>query len=178
MGTACGPPCSETIDRGSSLRINKAGHGVRIRLNPAESQVLEQLFYELQDVLEAVALDSSDPVRKRLYPAGYDDEQEASAFRELTESTLRQDRTERVDLCLAELLTGRSLRRTEVMLDEEGIPRWLRVLNDLRLTFGTRLGISEDDDNELDDADPQVQLRARYLWLTALQDVLVTTVMG
>ena len=52
------------------------------------------------------------------------------------------------------------------------------MLNDLRLTFGTRLDISEDDDFDLDESDPDVQLRARLPWLTALQDALVMTVMG
>jgi hypothetical protein len=65
-----------------------------------------------------------------------------------------------------------------VILDGDGAERWMRVLNDLRLTLGTQLNISEDDDYELDEQDPQVHLRARYLWLTALQDALVTTVMG
>ena len=62
--------------------------------------------------------------------------------------------------------------------DAEAVERWLRVLNDLRLSVGTRIGITEDDDNALDESDPLVHLRARYLWLTALQDALVTTVMG
>jgi hypothetical protein len=70
------------------------------------------------------------------------------------------------------------VRRTEVTLDADGAERWMRVLNDLRLTLGTQLNISEDDDYELDERDPQVQLRARYVWLTALQDALVRTVMG
>ena len=160
------------------MRINRAGDGVRIRFNLAESHVLEQLLVELQDDLEPDALDPSDPVRQRLYPAGYTDVEAADAFRELTESTLRQDRSERVGQCLAELLTGRSLRRTEVTVDADGTQRWLRVLNDMRLTVGTRLGIREDDDYVLDEHDPHLQLRARYLWLTALQDTVVTTLMG
>lgn len=159
------------------MRIAKSGDGVRVRLNIAESHVLEQLFDELQADLAPDALDLSDPVRKRLYPAGYADAEAERAFRELTERTLRLDRTERVEECLTELLAGRSLRRTEVTLDAEGSQRWLKVINDLRLTFGTRLGIT-DDDYVLDDHGPQAQLRARYLWLTALQDTLVTTVMG
>ena len=60
--------------------------------------------------------------------------------------------------------------RTEVDLDADGAERWIRVLNDLRLALGTRLGITEDDDDELDESDPQVAPRARYCWLTALQD--------
>lgn len=159
------------------MRVSRHRDGARIRLNLAESHVLEGLFGELQDVLEAGALGPSDPVRKRLYPAAYDDPDAEHAYRDLTESGLRADRNERTDQCLAELLQGRSLRRTEVVLDGDGVERWIRVVNDLRLTFGTRLDITEDDDYELDERDPQVHLRARYLWLTALQDALVTAVM-
>jgi hypothetical protein len=160
------------------VKLSKDGDGARIRLNLAESHVLEQLFIELQDILEPDALAPSDPVRKRLYPAGYADPDDADSFRDLTESGLQADRSERLDQCLAEVRAGRSLRRTEVSLDGDGAERWMRVLNDLRLTLGTQLNISEDDDYELDEQDPQVHLRARYLWLTALQDALVTTVMG
>jgi Domain of unknown function (DUF2017) len=160
------------------VRLSKVGERVRIRLNIAESHVLEQLFTEVQDVLVPGALDPSDPVRKRLYPAAYADPEDEQAYRELTEEGLRDERTARIAECLAELIAGRSLRRTEVVLDDDSAERWMRVINDLRLTFGTRLGISEDDEYELDERDPQVHLRARYLWLTALQDALVTTVMG
>jgi hypothetical protein len=152
--------------------------GARVRLNLAEGHVLDQLFHELQDALAPDALGPDDPVRRRLYPAAYDDAGDAQDYRELTEAALQADRSERVDQCLAELRSGRSIRRTEVNLDAEAAERWLRVLNDLRLTFGTRLEITEDDDYELDETDPDVQLRARYLWLTALQDALVTTLMG
>lgn len=163
------------------MRLTKAGDGLRIRFNPAESQVIEQILNGLQDVLEPGALDAADPVRRRLYPDGYADRDQAEAFRELTEAGLRQERSERLDRCLAEVLAGRSLRRTEVTLDAEGADRWLRVVNDLRLALGTRLGVTEDDDVGLDPrraADPDVQARAQYLWLTALQDSLVVTLMG
>jgi hypothetical protein len=161
------------------VKLSRDGDGrARVRLNLAESHVLEQLFHELLDVLAPDALGPDDPVRRRLYPAAYADAGEAQAFRELTEAGLQADRSERVEGCLADLRSGRTIRRTEVVLDGEAAERWLRVLNDLRLAFGTRLQISEDDDYELDETDPDVQLKARYLWLTALQDALVTTVMG
>jgi hypothetical protein len=162
------------------VRLTKSGEGVRIRLNLAESHVLEQLFTELQEILEPGALDPADPVRRRLYPAAYADPAAAQEYRELTEQSLLEERTARVDECLAEVISGRSLRRTEVTLDPEGAERWMRVLNDLRLTFGTKLDITDDgyDLDELDQNDPDAPLWARYLFLTALQDALVTTLMG
>ena len=161
------------------MRLTKVGEGVRIRLNLAESHVLEQLFTELQEILEPGALDPTDPVRRRLYPSAYADPDAAREYRELTEQSLLEERTARVDECLAEVVSGRSLRRTEVSLDADGVERWLRVLNDLRLTFGTQLDISDDDDEyDLHEDDPQAHLWARYLFLSALQNSLVTTVMG
>jgi hypothetical protein len=160
------------------VKVARSGRTTRVRLSLAESHVLEQIFAELQDTLEPGALEPDDPVRERLYPAGYEDDEAAQAFRELTESGLRQDRLERTDRCLAELLSARSLVRTDIHLDAESADRWIRVLNDMRLTFGTRLDISEDDDYDLDADDPEVYVRARYVWLTALQDMLVTSLMG
>jgi Domain of unknown function (DUF2017) len=155
------------------MRISRSGETVRIRLNVAEAHVLDLLLQEMQELLVPDRLDPSDPVRKRLYPAGYQDDAEASVFRELTEGTLQRERSERLEQCLAELHGARSLRRTEVVLDADAADRWMRVLNDLRLTYGTRLDITEDDEYELNENDPDVQLRARYLWLTALQDGIV-----
>lgn len=159
------------------MKVTGSGERVRMRLNVAESHVLRQLFEELQDTLAPRTADPGDPVQRRLYPDAYDSAEDAAAFRELTEAGLRQDRSERVDQCLAELLAARSLVRTELNLSAEGTQRWLQVLNDLRLTYGVRLGITEEDDNGLDERDPHVGMRARYLWLTAMQDMLVTAVM-
>lgn len=154
------------------------GESVRVRLSFAEAHVLEQLFLELQDLLEPGSLDPADPVHLRLYPAAYDDDRAAADYREITEEGLQRERSDRLDTCLDELRSARSVLRTEVVLDSDAADRWMRVLNDLRLTFGTRLEITEDDDHTLDPDDPDVQSRARYVWLTALQDLLVTTLMG
>jgi hypothetical protein len=160
------------------VRVTRKGESVRVRLSLAEAHVLEQLLLELQATLDPGALDPTDPVRLRLYPAAYDDDRAAADYREITEAGLQRERSDRLDACLAELRAARSVVRTDLALDAEAADRWMRVLNDLRLTFGTRLQITDDDDNVLDPDDPDVQLRARYMWLTALQDLLVTTLMG
>ena len=158
--------------------MTRHSESVRIRLGLAEAHVLEQLLTELQEFLEPDALDASDPVRERLYPAAYEDDADSDAYRELTEAGLQQERRNRADECLADLRDARSLVRTDITLPGPDADRWIRVLNDLRLVLGTRLDISEDDDYELHPGDPDVHLRARYVWLTALQDMLVTTMLG
>ena len=53
---------------------------------------------------------------------------------------------------------------------------WLRCLNDLRLTLGTRLEVTEDfyeRAEELNWDDPRYALYAVYDWLGLLQDTLV-----
>jgi hypothetical protein len=159
------------------MKVSRAGDGARIRLNIAESHVVEQLLEELRAIIEPDALGADDPVRQRLYPAAYQDASDADAFRSLTESALQAERSERVETCLAEIRAGRSVRRTEVVVDADGADRWIRVLNDLRLAYGTRLDITEDDDYQVRADDPEAPLRARYLFLTALQDLLVSALL-
>ena len=160
------------------MKVTRQGSTVRVRLQLPETHLLDQLLGELQDQLAPEALPPSDPVRERLYPAAYADDADAAAFRELTESGLQHDRSERLGRCRTELHNARSILRTELVLAADAADRWIRVLNDARLTIGTRLDISEDDDGSLDATDPDVRDRARYVWLTALQDLLVTSLMG
>src|SRR5579875_15475 len=119
--TGCGRRCSRTTEPGiDQLKISKSGKGgtgVRIRFDLVESSVVEQLFAELTAVLTD---ETDDEVRRRLYPDAYADAEAAAAFRDLTETGLRLERCERHDECLDELRAGRSLRRTEVVLDADG----------------------------------------------------------
>ena len=58
--------------------------------------------------------------------------------------------------------------------------QWLGTLNDLRLTMGTRLGVTEDESNELyhlPDGGPRKPLVMAYLWLGGLQESLVETLL-
>jgi hypothetical protein len=132
--------------------------------------LLSSLFDEVQTVLEGDA-DPSDELMQRLYPAAYRDDAAAEReYRSLTEASLRTLRSERIDSCRAELAAG-----DDVDLGEPDVAeRWLQVLNDLRLTLGTRLGVTEDDHPELDPGDPEAQPRLVYMWLTAVQDSLVS----
>jgi hypothetical protein len=148
-----------------------ARHGkVRLRLEPAEVTLLESLFAELATMLSDEA-ESGDPVVERLFPAAYADDTQAEAdFRSLTHQSLRSERMDRISLCAGELARSRDVD----LSDPETGDRWIKALNDLRLALGTRLGVTEDDYAVVPDDEP----RLIYHWLTAVQDSVVTALMG
>jgi Domain of unknown function (DUF2017) len=154
------------------MRVTRRRGTIRIQLEDVESQLLDGLLDDLDNALTTLPAD--DPVRQRLFPSGYRDDPRAEAeFRSLTESSLRESKSERVGVCRAQLPT----RGGTVELDEEAAERWLTVLNDVRLGIGTRLDVREDDDPVVDATDPQAQSRVIYHWLTALQDSIVHAAM-
>jgi hypothetical protein len=153
--------------------VSKRHGRLRLRLEPAERDLLSTLFDELQSLVES-EIDPQDSLSQRLYPAAYREDPEAEhEFRALTESSLRTLRSERIDACRAELVAA-----DEIDLgDPDAGRRWIQVLNDLRLALGTRLGITEDDYHDVDPGDPDAQPRVVYLWLTAVQDSVVSGLM-
>lgn len=138
-----------------------------MRFSRDEAGLLADVLRGSQD--EIGALDRPGAVTARLYPDAYRDDQEAAAeFRRLTQTDLRDSRLERLTRCAAELDAG-----GEIALDTESADRWIRALNDVRLLLGTRLGVTDDYDHDVDSHDPAAPQHALYSWLTAVQDVLV-----
>ena len=106
----------------------------------------------------------------RLLPEGHRNDPELAAdYRDLTESSLREGKTDDLALVRASLPVGGG----DVRLDRDQAAAWLRSTNDLRLALGTRLDITEDTEPPDDPADEQHQQLAVYYWLTALQGSLV-----
>jgi Domain of unknown function (DUF2017) len=155
------------------VKVSHKRGRVRVHLDPVEVDILTSLLVELDTAVRAT--DTHDPVTARLYPSAHpDDESAAAAYRELTESGLRDERVGRIAACVADLAGSRDLD----LGDPTDATRWLQVLNDLRLALGTRLGISEEDDlGALDASDPEQQPRVVYHWLTAVQDTVVSRLM-
>lgn len=161
------------------MKIAATRAGARVRLDAGEGDTLATLLGDLLGALEPEGLEFDDPVRQRLFPDGYrDDVVAAAAFRDLTESSLLAERTGRVKQCLAEV-AALGQRPADVVLDDESGDRWLRVLTDLRLAIGTRIGVTEDTefDPDGDDSDEPAPGMAVYGWLTAVQDALVRALM-
>jgi hypothetical protein len=155
------------------VKVTGRGGRLRLRLEPVEVELLTMLFDELEGVLDgAVAAD--EQVLRRLNPAAYrDDPQAEDDYRALTGTSLRNDRRDRMATCRAELAAA-----GDVDLGEpDAAQRWIQVLNDLRLALGTRLGITEDDEQGMDPAAPDAPSREVYYWLTAVQDSVVRALM-
>ncbi|MBN6055956.1 DUF2017 domain-containing protein [Nonomuraea sp. RK-328] len=112
----------------------------------------------------------SDPVLARLFPSAYEDTDDAAEFRRYTEATLRDGKRADARTMLDTARPG----RTE--LTPEQAQAWLRALNDVRLTLGVRLEVTEEIHEEIaamSEDDPRYPAYVTYDWLTYLQDTLV-----
>lgn len=148
-----------------------AARGV-MRFAREEAELLADVLRGSQDEIGAVGRPGA--VTERLYPDAYRgdapaDREAADEFRRLTQVDLRDSRLARLTECAEELeQTG-----GEIALNAEVADRWMRALNDVRLLLGTRLGVTDDYDHEVDARNPAAPQHALYSWLTAVQDVLV-----
>lgn len=181
--------------------------GAAIALDEVEISILRSLAVQLleligpgpaqeegADPLAAMLADGptsppSDPALARLFPDAYGDparprDREAQAaaaeFRRYTENDLR---TRKREDALAVVRTLDDLLSSDpgggvLVLDAERSRQWLGTLNDLRLTIGTRLEVTDDESDELyrlPDTDPRKPMVLAYLWLGGLQETLIGT---
>lgn len=112
----------------------------------------------------------SDPVLARLFPSAYQDEKDSAEFRRYTEATLRDGKRADAQTVHETATPGHA------ELNAEEAQAWLRSLNDLRLTLGTKLDVTEEVHDEIavmSEDDPRYPAYVTYDWLTYLQDSLV-----
>ncbi|WP_329178661.1 DUF2017 domain-containing protein [Streptomyces sp. NBC_01477] len=171
------------------------GGGAAIALDRGEISILRSLVVQLLELVgpgpgaadadadplaelfaEGPSKPPDDPALARLFPDAYEEQADASEFRRFTENDLRARKRDDA------LAMVRCLDRGGAQLDltPEESRQWLGTLNDLRLTIGAYLDITEDDDNELyhlPDDDERKPMVVAYLWLGALQESLVETLM-
>lgn len=179
--------------------------GIQLSLKQHEVEILRSLFSDLFDLLTedvpaggaqggqteswaaqlgladldgAPVEDPQDPALARLFPSAYPDDEEASAeFRRFTQPELRDARRKRVAEVIATLdaIPGGGKHR----LDDEQAQCWLGALNDLRLVLGTRIGVTEEDQDlqeKIDPDDPLAPFRAVYYYLAYLQETLLASI--
>ncbi|SFX37064.1 DUF2017 domain-containing protein [Streptomyces atratus] len=185
------------------------GGGAAVALDEVEIAILRSLAVQLLELIgpgdepaegadplaalfaEGPSEPPTDPALARLFPEAYGDEDSelraASAeFRRFTENDLRaRKRTDALAVVRTlDALTVAGDGSAVLELTGDECRNWLGALNDLRLTIGTRLEVSDQDEGEsgsslyrLPDSDPRKPMVMAYLWLGALQETLVETLM-
>lgn len=171
--TGCGPPCSTTTDRPTVPWLpSRQFPVVRPRPDGRFDLVLSQdhratlsaLLAELDELIEA---DPSDPDLRRLSPPAYLEDPD----RDLEYQLLAGDELRTARRATIEAVRSSMDRST---LSEEQVWAWLRALNALRVVVGTKLDITdEDDDPVLAPDDPAVPLWAIYDYAGLLQHAII-----
>jgi hypothetical protein len=160
---------------------------IRVTFDEIEVELLRQIPSELRAIYQGT---DADPARDRLFPRPYLDPTEEDAEQQwnaMVVPELLRERLEGLAAVLHTLDGGQAVRtvsgkqQTEVTLGPEDLHLWLGVLNDARLTLGSRLEITDDTNHreqwQLSPDDPETPARAAYLWLTTLQELLVETML-
>ncbi|MFI6053075.1 DUF2017 domain-containing protein [Streptomyces violascens] len=131
----------------------------------------------------------ADPALARLFPEAYASEEsdelraKSAEFRRFTENDLRaRKRTDALAVVHGlDALSPKGDGGAVLKLTAEDSQHWLGALNDLRLTIGTRLDITDEEESEelyrLPDDDPRKPMVMAYLWLGVLQETLIETLM-
>ncbi|MFD0142984.1 MULTISPECIES: DUF2017 domain-containing protein [unclassified Streptomyces] len=183
------------------------GGGAAVALDEVEISILRSLAVQLMELIgpgdepvegedplaalfaEGPSEPPSDPALKRLFPDAYGDEDEelraaAADFRRYTENDLRARKRQDALAVIRSLdgLASGDEGGAVLKLTPDESRSWLGALNDLRLTIGTRLEVTDEDESgelyRLPDSDPRKPMVMAYLWLGALQESLVETLMS
>ena len=174
------------------MRIRKARGGVRIDVDEVEAGVLAHCVRELLVLLAPPEQDEpadplaallrlspgatlpTDAALARLLPNAYGDDPEAALdFRRYTEADLRAGKIAHAEAMLATLPTTLPTTGARIVLDREQADAWLFALNDLRLALGTRLGVTEEESDDLAGDDERLHGLEVFGWLGLVQETLV-----
>ena len=175
---------------------------LRLGLTPQEAVLLISLIDSMTELLGPTTEPTGDPLEQlqnlgeqaappadpallRLFPDAYRDDEDAAAdFRRYTESGLRRLKADRLVVArtvLAELTTPDVAedRTAAADITRDKIPALLGALNDMRLVLGSRLDITDDEQDVTefwDPDDPRQQQFEIYQWLTWLQATLLDAI--
>jgi hypothetical protein len=168
----------------SDYRFEHGDEPLLLTLSAAETEALIELARSTLAIVDAPFPDSGDEaVRSRLFPRAYLDPTEDAAefaFQATVHGDMAQVRGNAITAFIGDIESGKHSRRgVEISLDVDAAGRWIGVINDLRLTLGTRIGVS---DSENDPGHSEVVGvgqgdRPFYTWMTYLQEELISRLM-
>lgn len=155
--------------------FRRSGTGLEISLEDQEAALLRELLEELRMLLEA-DIPPRDAVIQRIFPAAYDDPEDAEKYRGMVQDDLRKTKIERMRTMRERL--GSSGAAATIVPGPE-LAGWLSTLTDLRLAIGTRLEVTEDTmAEELDPSHPDHQAIWVLHWLGWVQESMLAELNG
>jgi uncharacterized protein DUF2017 len=165
-----------------SRRFTRRGETIVVSLSPAECELLSGwVAGQLRTVYESE--DAEDEAHQRLFPVAYLDPTEEDAENEwqaLVHPELLRSRLDALARVVGAVGAAEQGRRGAMVVElgPDDVNALLGVLNDARLALGTALGVTEDTELGIADADdPASQAEMIYLWLTHLEGELVDTLL-
>jgi hypothetical protein len=155
----------------------RKGH-IDLTLTEPEVDLLHSVVRQMTDIL---ASPGDMSYTTRLFPPAYPDDAKAQAeFASLTGDELI-DAKRRSVAAVTESIERGAMRRGawRLTLSSEEAEDWLAVLNDSRLTLGTRLGVTEEIyDRDVPPDHPEALAHEVFRYLGWLEEHLVSTLMG
>jgi Domain of unknown function (DUF2017) len=144
--------------------------GFELRLDDTERDLLRSVIGELRTLLIAEN-PATDPAVGRLFPPAYpDDLLQNLDFERTAGSGLLAERLKGLDEAEVALSAPR--------LSEDSLMALMRVVNDLRLVYGTRLDVTEESTYESFKDDRERMTFDLYLWLGWLIENIVGALAG
>jgi hypothetical protein len=141
----------------------------RVRLSAEERQVLRSLPEQVRQMMA-----DKDPDLVRLFPPAYlDDEEHESEYQHYMREELIKRRLESLSV-VEDTVDATHLTEEQVLM-------WMRVINDIRLILGTKLDVSEDNEDataSLHPTDPRAPLAALYWFLSFLLESTIEALQG
>jgi len=136
----------------------------------------------LRDALTGLeaTLDPGAPEQVRLFPRAYADDADEAHFQEMTRSYLLESKRSAIRIVGGSLDRGhRRGEIVELILAPDEVTALLGSLNDLRLVIGTLLEVTDDEQPRglLPPDDPDAARVNSYLWLGAVQETLLETLL-
>ena len=156
----------------------KRDGSVDVTLSDAELGLVATIVEQMGEVLEAP---EQSPHTTRLFPPAYKDDPDAQAeFARLMTGDLLDGKRAALASVAATLERGSTKRSAwRVRISGDEAQDWLAVLNDARLTLGTRLDVTEESyDRRHDPDDPESAAHEVFRYLGYLEEYLVETLMG
>ena len=182
------------------MKLRPTPEGLSLILDRDEAGMLDQLVVQLIQLLQShsgTSLDPDplfaslevggtdetpeDPALARLFPDAFDDADDASRFRRVTEQGLLnrklQDAMEVTSALGVDGLVDASV--VEVEVTPASLPAWVRTVTALRLAIAARIGLETAEDHEtlMEDEETRGTVLV-FDWLAAILESILAIMVG